>query len=325
MDLKNFGVFCIYTENDEGTLDELVADTLNREYEYTGNVDERELSFRRDSRIRGFKVEREFFRYFFSLLERTYCGSNYVNEGDYAARKKAAESEAREERKRPLLDREMVWKALRLELPEQELNKVCSFEYRLPKDEYYDLGLIIETIHRLMEGRLEVRTFTSWCVVVMRCLEDCMPAKSARLKELYYDIGDYFDGLAFMDEGISEADKRRECLEAIARLKYYDHLISDAKLRRKTPFETDGVITCVAPAFFLNDGKESLVKVCVVDLGRKKINYQFVPECEYDERINFTFLADSEFEALSSEYHKGFSLDGAMTFHYAAQKSKTAK
>lgn len=63
-------IFCIYSENDEGTLDELVVDTFNKEYEYTGNVDERELAFVRDGKINGFKVERNFFDYYFQLIDR---------------------------------------------------------------------------------------------------------------------------------------------------------------------------------------------------------------------------------------------------------------
>lgn len=313
-------IFCIYSENDEGTLDELVVDTFNKEYEYTGNVDERELAFVRDGKINGFKVERNFFDYYFQLIDKIYSGEYYVNEGDYESRKRLDELSAKEERAKPLLDRETVWKALRLELPEKKLSNVCSLDYRLPKDDYYDFDLFISKIHDVMEGRVPVGVFTSWCVVVMRCLENCMNTKSRKLKSLYYDIGDYFDGMAFMSPDISDEDKRTQCFEDIAWLKYRNHLVCDAKARRTTPFETNGVITYVTFGFSLMDGEQCLMKVCVVDTRKGKINYMFIPEFKYDERINYTFLTEEEFDSLPSEYFDDYSLDRTMTIDYAIKK-----
>ena len=88
MDGNKFDIFCIYSENDEGTLDELVVDIFNKEYEYTGNVDGEELSFNNNCKIKQFKVERNFFDYYCDLLEKAYSGSCYVNEDDYETRKK---------------------------------------------------------------------------------------------------------------------------------------------------------------------------------------------------------------------------------------------
>ena len=321
MDGNKFDIFCIYSENDEGTLDELVVDIFNKEYEYTGNVDGEELSFNNNCKIKQFKVERNFFDYYCDLLEKAYSGSCYVNEDDYETRKKQAEFDSKREKSKPLIDRKTVWNALRLELSEEELLKVCSFDYRLPKDNYYDFELFISKIHDVMEGKIEVRAFQSWCVVVMRCLENCMDTKSQKLKSLYYDIGDYFDGMAFMSIDISEKDKRIQCLEDIAWLKYQDHLVQDARVRKITPFETDGVITYVTFAFSLNDGEDCLIKACVVDNEKGKINYMIIPECEYDERINYTFLTDEEFDGLPSEYYDRYALDMSMTIDYALTKS----
>ena len=253
MNSNKFSIFCIYTENNEGTLDELIVDTFNREYSYTGNVDEKELAFHEDGKIKGFKVDRGFFDYYVNLLDKMYAGEYYVNEGDYETRRRLAEHDAKEEKSKPLIGRETVWKALRMELSKEELSKVCLFKYRLPKDNYYDFDLFIANIHEFMEGRVEVSTFDSWCVVVMRCLENCMDTKSEKLKSFYYDIGDYFDGMAFMSPDISEEDKRVQCLEAIAWLKYQNHLVQNAKSRKATLFETNGVMTYVSFAFSLND------------------------------------------------------------------------
>lgn len=320
MGSSKFDIFCIYSQNDEGTLDELVIDTYNREYDFTGNVAEEELACRRDQKIAGFMVARDFFDYYYTLLSKIYSGSFSVHDDGHAALKKAEEGELRN-RAKPLIDRETVWKALRLELSEEELAKVSSFDYRLPKDDYYDFELFLDKIHDVMAGRLEVWMFTLWCVIVMRCLEDHMNTKSGKLKGLFYEIGDYFDGMAFMSSSSSEEERRKECLESIAWLKYYNHLVLDAKSRRKTSFTTNGVITYIDFAFSLNDGCECMFKACVVDLDEGKINYMYIPEIEYDERINYTFLTRIEFDDLSSEYFEGFSLDASMTVDYALRKS----
>ena len=46
-----------------------------------------------------------------------------------------------------------------------------------------------------------------------------------------------------------------------------------------------------------------------------------IPECEYDERINYTFLTAEEFDDLPSEFYDGYSLDTSMTIDYALTKS----
>lgn len=320
MNSRQLDIFCIYSENDEGTLDELTVDVFNKRFDFIGNVDEEELSSKRDNKIKGFKVERDFFDYYCDLLKETYSGSYFVNESDYETRKKYAALDVAEEKAKPLIDRETVWKALRMELSENELSKVCSFDYRLAKNNYYDFDLFISKIHDVMKCGIDVSIFKSWCVIVMRCLEDCMDTKSQKLKALYYDIGDYFDGMAFMSMDISDEEKRVQCLEDIAWLKYLNHQVQDVKARKKTPFETDGVITYVTFGFSMNDGEECLMKACVVDIKNGKINYMIIPEFEYDERINYTFITDEEFDGLPSQYFYGYALDRSMTIDYAIKK-----
>lgn len=322
MNSRQLDIFCIYSENDEGTLDELTVDVFNKRFDFIGTVDEEELSFKRDNKIKGFKVERDFFDYYCDLLKETYSGSYYVHESDYETRKKHAALDVAEGKAKPLIDRETVWKALRLELSENELSKVCSFDYRLAKDNYYDFDLFISKIHDVMKGGIDVSIFKSWCVVVMRCLEDCMDTKSQKLKALYYDIGDYFDGMAFMSMDISDEEKRVQCLEDIAWLKYLNHQVQDTKARKRTPFDTNGVITYVTFAFSLNDGETCLINVCVVDTEKGTINYMVIPEEQYDERINYTILTDEGFNGLHSIYYDGYSLDTSMTIDYALTKLK---
>lgn len=320
MDSFKNDIFSIYCENDEGTLDELIVDVYNKEYDFNGNVDSEELACKSHSKIKSFLVEKDFFSYYFDLLDRLYSGSFYTNEQNYEKRKLEKKRLASAEKRKPLIDKYTIWKAVRGEIPGEQLAKVCSFDYRLQKDDYYDFKIIMTRIHDVMSGKLNVSDFTSWCIVMMRCLEDCMTTRSEKLRRLYYEMGDYFDGMAFMISDISDSKKRMECLEFMAWLKYQNHLIENAKARNKRPFETNGVITYVTFGFSINDGEQCMFKACVVDLEQGKINYMIIPEFEYDERINYTFITDVEYDDLPSEYYRGYVLDESMTVSYALEK-----
>lgn len=74
MDSFKYDIFSIYCENDEGTLDELIVDVYNKEYDFNGNVDGEELACKIDSKIKSFLVEKDFFSYYFNLLDRLYSG-----------------------------------------------------------------------------------------------------------------------------------------------------------------------------------------------------------------------------------------------------------
>lgn len=322
MDTTNNKVFEIFCKKADGTLEELRVDIFNREFDYTGNLAEEELADRYEKDIAEFEVSEAFFSHYFHLLDGLYRGSFYVEEGDYAARQQERERNAQEKRARPLLDRNLVWQALRCELDDETLSRVRSYDYRLPKDDYYDFPLLLEKLHAVMRGDLSVSYFHSWCVVVMRCLEDCMTTKSRKLKALYYALGDAFDGLAFMDADLSDEERQKECREFIAFLKYQDHLIGNVKTHSNAPFTTNDVVTYVAFAFTLNDGNEELYRVCVADLAHKTINYLFVPEFDYDERINYYILSEAEFDELPSAYADGFALDVTMPADYALNGRK---
>lgn len=303
----------IYTETDDGLFDELVIDVYNRDYRYISDCKKQDLGKSNEEGTEEFYVEADFFYAYFKLIERHYGGS-YLSADDYIDEKQYV----LEESKKPLILKEEIWRAIRWELSEKELDRIISFDYRYEDDDYYDFDLIIEKVHALMRGEKTIRYFTSWCVALMRCFMFNMKCKNSEVAAEFCDLGDFFDGVAFMDSTLEGEKKLKECRDVIAALKYHNHKIQDAKNKKRSDFLTNGVVTYVNFGFSLNDGREVLNRVCVVDKKRKVINYLFVPDFDYIEGINYTFLSEEEFDDLSSKYFRGYALDTSLTVDYAA-------
>ena len=307
----------LYTENEDGLFDELTVDIYNQDFEYVSNCEEKHLGVTSGKSLKEFHVEGEFFNALHNVLKCNYSGS-YSDADDYIDE----EQHEREESKKPIIAKEKIWQAIRWAVDEKELARIISFDYRYEDDDYYDFDLIIEKIHALMRGEKTIRYFTGWCIVLMRCFMDNMDCKSKELLELFYDLGDFFDAVAFMDTTLKGEKKLKECRETIAKIKHYNHLICDLKNNSETDFTTNKVITYVTFAFSLNDGTECLYKFCIVDKKKKTINYLYAPEIDYSEEINYTFLSQAEFEDLSSKYYDNYTLDASMEIDYALKCRK---
>lgn len=307
----------LYSKNGDGSFNELIVDIYNREYAYAYNFDENKLLKSRETNSNAFLVEQNFLYAYYLIIEKQYSGHYNLN-GNCSINRKEYESE---EQKKPLIMRKVIRQAINWELDERELSRIISFDYNYEKDDYYDFDLIIEKIHALMNGERSISYFTSWCILLMRCFMNYMNCTSKKLSVEFYNLGDYLDGVAFMDSTLTDEEKLKECREIIAELKYYNHRICDLKSGTVTDFTTKSVITYVSFSFSLNDETELLYRVCIVDKKRRKINYLYIPEFDYSEGINYTFLSCAEFDDLPDKYYDGYSLDTSMTVEYALNKS----
>ena len=311
-----------YAKNEEGTADELILDLFERDYEYNGTLDERDLWERHGGRGREFQIEPAGLITLFSTVENTFGhGSFYTETKSYEVRQEEKRQWKRQQRHRELVLKERLWKAIRWECNEKELDDLRSYDkYRYEKDHYYDFALILDKIHAFMAGEKSVEYFTSWLVLLMRCLQEGMIYQKRRQKEIYFEIADWFDGVAFMSSDISEEQKRIECLELIAVLKDLNHRLENIEAKKDDPFTKNGVITYVTFGACVSGGKEvALSKVCIVDEDRETVNYLFVPDLVYREEINYTFLTEAEFDCLTSAYYE-YMFDGTLKEDHAMTK-----
>lgn len=320
---KKTSKIAFYAKNEEGTVDELILDLFEREFEYKGNLDERDLWKKHGGSGREFELGHAELKQLFGIVENSSCydGSTYIEAQSYEERQEEERLWEQRKRSRRLVPKERVWQAIKWEWSEADLSDLCSYErYRYEKDHYYDFTLFMDKIHAFMAGECSVWYFTSWLILMMRCLQESTICANRLQKEIYNEIAVWFDGEAFMSSDISEEEKRIDCLELIAILKDFNHRLKCIETKKKTPFTKNGVITYVAFVACVAESKIDLRKVCVVDEDRETVNYLFVPDLIYKEEINYTFLTEAEFDCLTSTYYE-YTFDGTMKEDYAMTKS----
>ena len=311
-----------YAENDEGLLDELIIDIVEKEYEYNGNLDASDLRNSENPHAKEFYLERKAFDAVYRLVEENYSGTFYCEDKSYADREKYRKMWEEKQNARTLVPKKKIWQAIKWELDEKELDDLLSYDkYRYEVSNYYNFDVMLEKIHAFMAGERSVSYFKSWCILLMRCFAEAMSGKCKERRTIYNELSGWFDGVAFMSLNISEEQKGIECRELIAILKYQNHRITDTRNGRKTPFLKNGVATYVTFSFSLNDGRDCMYRVCVADHKRKKVNYLYVLNFDFNEEINYTLISDGEFEKLQSDYFD-YELDTAMTEEFQLQKPK---
>ena len=311
-------VFAVYTENEYGQTVELIVDCFNREYECIYNQDKRYLYSVQNKTANEAHVDKAFFDAIEKALGCNFCGS-WVYDGH----KKIAEERRRksEESKKPLITKEKVWQALRWELKETEIAPLISSKYRYEKDDYYDFNLIIGKVHALMKGAKSMYYFGCWCDLLSTCFKGYMKRQSISLDEAFCDLGEFigtYRTYGLVDTSLVGAEKLKLLREFIAWVKFYNHKICDAKKKTKTDFMTNKVITYVSKGLLLRDCTERLYQVCIVDKKNKTINYLYVPDIDYSEWINYTFVSQAEFDNLEYEYDEDYALDTSIGLDYAS-------
>ena len=307
-------VFAVYTENEYGETVELIVDCFNREYERIGNQDKRYLYSVQNKTANEAHVDKAFF----DAIEDALFG-NFYSLYVYDGHDKIAEEKRRkaEESKKTLIEKKMVWQALRWELKETEINRLISSKYRYEKDDYYDFDLIIGKVHALMKGAKSMYYFRCWCNLLSRCFTDYMKRQRIPLEETFCDLGEFIYTYSYGDSSLIGVEKLKLLREFIAWIKYYNHKICDLKKKTGTDFMTNKVITYVSKGLRLFDGNDRLYQVCIVDKKNKTINYFYVPDIDYSEGINYTFISQAEFDDLIYTYDEEYALDTSIGLDYA--------
>lgn len=312
-----------YAEKDNGLYDEIILDVFENEYEYNSNIDKRALSYRNGNRLKEFLVNRKVVYAVYDIVDGIYSGSYYFEEKSYEERQSENRLWERDKANRPVIAKEKLWSAIRWELDERELKRICSYDFAYEKDDYYNLDIIIDKIHLFMSGEKPVRYFTAWCIVLMRCMYEGEPARADKnITTIYDEIADWFDSLAFMTSSDSEEERQKQCKEIIAKLKYYNHQIDDVKQYKTTDFEKNGVVVYASFAFFVLGGNDEMYSVCVADKRRRTVNYYFAPNLIMEEKYNITFVTQAEYGTLSSTYLE-YKLDTSLNMDSQLEKIRS--
>lgn len=95
--------------------------------------------------------------------------------------------------------KEQVWKGLKLELTDDEICKIFQADEYEP-DNYYDYDLLIATLKKAVNKEIDFTCFIDWNVLVANCFTYIKDDHNAKLKKLYSEVADFFDGMSFMEK-----------------------------------------------------------------------------------------------------------------------------
>ena len=196
-----------------------------------------------------------------------------------------------------LIPKEVVHKAIRCELPFEEIRKI-SENYNYEPDDYFDLDAYINAIHKFMEGEMKMGDHINWALVCMISLY-ANNMENEALEKIYDDLALSFDGYAFLsDKHIDEF-----CREMIAELKYANHKIQNKKNNKKARFYNDDK-TVVHIAFHHTNLKvNTYYNICVVDHKNKRFKVGYVKSPDFLENINYTFHPEVDIDDYIERYY----------------------
>ena len=210
--------------------------------------------------------------------------------------------------------------------------------------DYFDLPAMLSAVEDFLEGKMSASAFADWCLLMMRCFQGGGSFRGVPgLWELYDELADSFDGMAFTSEDCTDEETRlcvldsfdgmaftsedctdeetRLCvLEFYAELKYAAHRRRCLLRKKEKPFQKNGIVVYAAFAFTAGAAGEDECCVyffCVADHRHERVNYYQADDPEFDRELCYTMISSEEFEDLPSRY-VDFRLD--RTLFASAQK-----
>lgn len=198
-----------------------------------------------------------------------------------------------------MITKEQVWKGLRLKLTDKEICDIFQAD-NYETDDYYDFDLLMDVLHKALNKEINFEYFIDWCILVANSYNYTKDGYKSKLGKLYCDVGYMFDGVSFMEEY-----NRKGLLSAIADLKYYNHLIIQAKKRNKEPFLTNNVERILVFDHANWNLDSSVYRAIIKDYRHKKWEIRYVDDgvFEFDESKNYSFVEDKEFEKIFNEFY----------------------
>lgn len=322
--MSNFkNKIAFYCKNKDGTVNELILNLFEKDYEYVENIDERELWVKGNSTRLEIQLEPSELEKLFSTIDHVFVsGTTYIETESYEIRQEIEKQEQIKESKRTLVSKERLWQAIKWECDQKELDELFNYDkYRYEEDYYFDLKLIIDKIYAYLAQEKSVEYFTSWLLLLMRCIGEATICENDDQREIYEKIADELDGFSFMTHDFFETQNHSEYFGLIGRLIDYNTRLKNESTKRKSPLQTNNVTTYVAFFGCLSNNKDdAFFKVCVADNKRKVINLLFVKNLVFNEKIKYTFLTGAEFDCLFKHFYGRYSFDSTIKEDYAITK-----
>ena len=197
----------------------------------------------------------------------------------------------------PMIPTETVWAALRCELSEDEIRALCT---RTPTpDDYFDLPLFLEGIHRYMRGETTHWYHRRWLDMITKAMCATPFGINDPLRYLYGELAGVVndvldrDALPFVCES--------ECRELIAYFKWCDHRIRQHRNGTEQPFaNADGseIFVC-----FEHCHDHIFYRFCRIDPAERSFYITDIHNPDFLESVNYGFVSQEEFAKLPYRYY----------------------
>ena len=316
---ERFGFYCERKDDPSGRVDTLRLDFTDRTFEYIALIDRSQLgkgyygTTLMEAHVTAEQLA-ELYRIVRACFEGGIRTTGGLTRGDGSPVRSAAEPE------RETVAKERVLAAVRRTLPGEAIASIAA--HGMPeRADYFDLPAMLSAADCFLAGGMTPAAFADWCLLMMRCFQDGGSFRGVSgLWELYDELADSFDGMAFTSEDCTDEETRLRVLEFYAELKYAAHR-RDCLLRKKEkPFQKNGIVVYAAFAFTAGAAGEDECCVyffCVADHRRERVNYYQADDPVFDRELCYTLIESEEFERLTSRY-VDFRLD--RTLFAEAQK-----
>lgn len=136
--------------------------------------------------------------------------------------------------------------------------------------------------------------------LVANCYNFTKEGYKTKLGKLYCDVAYFFDGISFMGQY-----NKKDLMESVMILKYYNYLIKKAKKEIKGPFETNGIERILIFDHCNRTNDSSVYRVFIRDYNKKEWELTYIDDndFEYDENINYSFEDEKYFDKYFFEFY----------------------
>lgn len=298
--------FMVYTYiPDEDSYTSLLVDVVNLEYEFVSGRDIRDITAEQRCKSYKHEVSKQALYMLYDVCREHMGGSFDHEDRSFDDRKAEQKQWKQEEKNKPCIPADKVRQALRCELPENEMKGIFSFDYRYEKADYFDLDCFWDKVLRYERGEIADRYFETWCLILMRCIGNYMLNSTGKRAEIYDELSDLLDGIAY---DIDIMTKDEVVGELTAKFKWYNHLLENVNNHRDDDFEKNGVVVYITFGFCTSGGIGCVDFLCIVDNINKRINFKLVKDYILNKKVNYSFVSKVEFDDLSNEYY-GYEFD----------------
>ena len=301
---ERFGFYCERKDDPSGRVDTLRLDLADRTFEYIALIDRSYLGKGYyGTTLMEVPVTAGQLTELYRIVQACFEGGSMTTGGwlcgDVLPVLHAAEPE------RETVAKERVFAAVRRTLTGAE-NASIAAHGKPERADYFDLPAMLSAVEDFLEGKMSASAFADWCLLMMRCFQGGGSFRGVPgLWELYDELADSFDGMAFTTEDCTDEETRLCVLEFYAELKYAAHRRHCLLRKKEKPFQKNGIVVYAAFALTAGaDGEDEccVYFFCVADHRHERVNYYQVDDPEFDRELCYTMISSQEFEYLPSRY-----------------------